>query len=609
MYKKLLNAIPAFFTVAAFYLLLNIEQKGDALGVVISLLPFIIGFVFFFLYYDFKNLKEAKEKKSENITAFISAAVFTLILSFGYICRGAKGNIFLSVLGFCVVVAGLFLFFKKFVYNLILFMDKHNAFSRSKRRDGKKVFLLSFLLFEAVFIFYMLLFFPGRISRDVTGQVFQYIGLYGMTDKYPPVHTKLLGSLYVGGISLFNGLGITSFANEAGGILFNCFIQLTFFALSLSYLIYTLYSININKKIIYITLLANTLIPLVPVFAVTVSYFVWYSGSLIFLISLSLRLKYKKYIKQDTSIPWYKRNFFDDTVFECGGLFVFLIAICLFGPFGMVAGIAFTACTLLQKLNTKKYIPITAISALITALIINGATRVERDRERDIPTHNIMQLARVITNEDDLSKEEKREVSALMRYEYIPMAYSEDTSLWVDNIHALVRVSGGEYNKDSIQKIWANVGARHKVEYLKSIYTLTGNYFDPLSHLSIKYEQRENNILSGLPDYTVFGYKAEEGILNFLYTLEKIPILNIVFSLPLMLWLTLLFLIYTLVKRKYEYVLYYLPFIVTWTATVITAEHINTFEALMPVACLYPLLATLPFYKRGDEEREKTAEE
>ena len=581
-------------------------------------------FAFIAFFYLFKAKDALEKNKRRSTVAALNALIFTFFTGSYYFLKTLEltlihGRSYFCFALFCVLVGSFFVF--KAVIELIF--EKVFTFRRASlfeypaadKKASRKIFLIAFLVTFIGYGFYYCINFPGFVIRDTLYQVLQNIEMRALTTHHPVIHTKLLGALYI--------LGISVFGDERGGIALYTFVQFTCYALSAAYMISTMYVTGFKKKIWVTALIINAFYPPTAYLSTVVCKDVFEASAMIMLTSIIWRILYGPKPKEEKGKPWYKRDFFNDRFFEYLGVFVFGVLTALFrsgGKYVMLAVFVYALITVFKK--NKRIIVLLFAVLPVTFFIQNyvyvkmlGATTENRGEKDYVEMLSVplMQVARSVYLDRPLTPKEKEMIEKYTTTERMKQMYSVNF-FQADGVKDLFRANKevdakyfGEHLAD-YGKVWLAIGSRYPQDYVRGWAFLTSSFWMPGARPLIFFDDGfEVHLLDELPDWTVFGKEFEKGYGTLVSKYGKIPFLNIFFDVGLMVWALLISAFACVYKRKYRELTVYVPICVTFLILLVGCPIWRDVKYIAPLMNVLPFLFFIPVYEKP-EQREETAE-
>lgn len=492
--------------------------------------------------------------------------IFLLILSFIYSCFIIVGTSFMISNSFRFIYECLLLnvicfiiCFKVFylILNKLFFICESKKDIKIKLNKKSRIYVLFNkhpLLFCMFFMLicwlpYIISFYPGILSPDPSFQIRQYFGIPNkylnysilldpnvtITNHHPVIHTLLIGTC----VKIGQLIGNVNF-----GIFIYSFLQIMLLSFTLASTINFLRKHNIKDNFLLIMLLVYSLVPVFPMYSMTIVKDVIFTCFIIFYIMYLYDLSKKDNI----------------TFKECVILLFLLILIILFRNNGIhTIVLSFPLLFLLRK--KKKYIIkllmifVCIITCYFTySKVLLPYFRITPSSVRESLSIPFQQTARFVKeHSEDVTSEERDIIDKILEYDSLKERYDYDLSDPVKN----------KYNKyattDDLKeyfKVWAKQFLKHPVTYVESTISNTYGYFYPLKNGKFLYYRFDDRIVKNGFDYHYNDLSLmRKTFIGFGLLFKYIPITNIAFNV----WALIFFGFYYLYKRKYSSLVYLSP--------------------------------------------------
>ena len=402
---------------------------------------------------------------------------------------------------------------------------KHNVFLSS----SAAVWVMHFIVFLGVY--------PGFFTYDAQDELMQTV-TRSFNTHHPLVHVLSMGGLVQGGHKLTGDYNF-------GIALFTLF-GMTVSALGYGFLVSYLRKKGMGKVG---ALILTGLYGLFPVF---VMYSLCSTKDGIFGILVVLEFIYLKKMTENPDI------FFSDKK-QLNVLTIITTLLMLYRNNGCYAYVAFAVITIivfLKKNTYRKYIKkfiVLSVTAIVSFLIINSAlcvvTKAQKEGYKEILSVPIMQLSRVYCyDSESLTEEEKAEITRYIPREAL-MCYDPKIS---DLVKAGFDEESFSRDKAGFFKIWGRVGIKSPQAYLNAFLMTNFGMWYPWTTIDGYRGHQMFTFTYG--DSSYFGYEVEEPgyrdskipIIDRIYrwlsldvTIQKMPVVHLLFSPGFMLWATL----------------------------------------------------------------------
>lgn len=517
----------------------------------------IVGIFIYWLYNKFYNNKLKKHWLLKLVSIF-----FSLFIIFGH--SYTKTNSWDLVFGnnllmlFSIVsLFGFYFFINCIISILFNYIEKIEFKNKTNKWFEfifeKKPFLISLIVILIAWIPYIVAFYPGIFSPDPSNQVKQYFNIdthyiegvvlidenVKMTNHHPVLHTLMLGS----GVKLGQLMG-----NENLGIFIYTSIQIIFLVSVLSYTIVYMKKLNTPHIYRFITLLIYSLVPVFPLYGMSVVKDVIFTGLVILYIILIFDMIKYKYEK----IPFIKVL-----------LSIFLLLmIMMFRNNGIYMIIlSFPLLLIVLKKHRIKILLILLVPIIIFKAytgIILPHFKITEGSIREMLSIPFQQTARMVKEYgDEISEEDKKIIDKILIYDTLGERYNPNLADPVKN----------QFNKNATKEdlkeyfgVWFK-GLIHRPDvYIQATLNNTYGYFYPGArnwYIYYKYDKRLSD--------AGFEYKYNDlsGLRNFLsgygVMFPGIPILGLIVNIGFHVWVTILLSVFLIIYRKLEYLVYLLP--------------------------------------------------
>lgn len=455
----ILNIGESFFTAWAFMKAGRMEPGNLLVGVFFLLA--------FFLYRNISirlSVKHFAYEKRVRRTAAVLAVLFTLfymMVDYPHYIETLTNRFFQGIVltavftGFCVCFYKLLLFL--FSYSGDKEVLKRLLYRQEGKREIKRLPLYCFLGCVLCWLPYFLYQYPGIMTPDSINQFEQVLGLIGYSNHHPFVHTMLFSLLY--------HIGYAFTADMVAAVSFYTFFQMLFLAFSVLYFIKTLELFQIRQEIQIGITLFYALVPYHAVFSVTIWKDVPFAAVVLLFSCSTLRMTRKIRLRELA-------------------MFVFAgIMICLMRSNGWY-GFLFCVPFLLFAYRKQGKIMAPVIgSILLVAVIVKypvmnflHVTQPDLVESLSIP---IQQIAAVLCNDRELTKEQRSLIDQVIDTTYIKELYNPT---FADNMKELVRAGTPSYlesHKGEYLKLWASLGCAYPGDYLQAYIDQTYGYWYP----------------------------------------------------------------------------------------------------------------------------------
>ena len=403
--------------------------------------------------------------------------------------------------------------------------------------------------------------------KDSTNQIKQFFGMeitersstnsvnlidenVKITNHHPVLHTVILGSC----VKIGKMLG-----NDNLGIFLYTIIQTILLASALAYIIKFMKELKTNNYIRILALLIFCFIPVFPFYAVEITKDVPFASLMIFYI-----IELYKIIKEYADKKLSKKRVV---------LIIFIsLMVCLLrnnGIYVILLSLPFAAIS--NKLNRKNILFATLIVFVLYESFIKlllPALKISNTGVREMLSVPFQQTARYVKEYDNEVTDEEREIiDKVLKYDTLANRYVPERSDAVKN----------KYNKDATSedlknyfKVWFRQFFKHPNVYVEAFLNNYYGYFYLEGNIE---EYTTRFIVNCDDDLTKTGefnysyndeYKGERNAVKHLLNISKrMPVIYWCTNIGLNTWILLIVLGYLIYKKKYKFIVFLLPSLVT----------------------------------------------
>ena len=431
----------------------------------------------------------------------------------------------------------------------------------------KHAFIMPLIIILVCWLPYVIIFYPGVLMKDSTNQIKQFFGMeitersstnsvnlidenVKITNHHPVLHTVILGSC----VKIGKMLG-----NDNLGIFLYTIIQTILLASALAYIIKFMKELKTNNYIRILALLIFCFIPVFPFYAVEITKDVPFASLMIFYI-----IELYKIIKEYADKKLSKKRVV---------LIIFIsLMVCLLrnnGIYVILLSLPFAAIS--NKLNRKNILFATLIVFILYESFIKlllPALKISNTGVREMLSVPFQQTARYVKEYDNEVTDEEREIiDKVLKYDTLANRYVPERSDAVKN----------KYNKDATSedlknyfKVWFRQFFKHPNVYVEAFLNNYYGYF----YLEGDIEKYTTGFIVNCDDdLTKTGefnysyndeYKGERNAVKHLLNISKrMPVIYWCTNIGLNTWILLIMLGYLIYKKKYKFIVFLLPSLVT----------------------------------------------
>lgn len=476
---------------------------------------------------------------------------------------------------FLVIVSLIFLIiiFNKIVLYLFNKLDNLSIIKDIKDNKltnlfKKHTFLFSFIFIIIGWLVYIIAFYPCILSPDPSFQILQFLGIDNkysyysilldnnmiITNHHPVIHTVLLGFCTKIGL-LFNNVNV--------GLFIYSLIQITVLASTFSYTICFMKKLKINSTYQFLCLLIYTFVPVFPFYAMSpVKDVIFGCLIIIYIITISRFIIFKDIIKTTNILSILSLN----------------VLIFLFRNNGIhVIFLSFPFLLLIKNANRSRILIILVITLGLYCSykkVILPYYKITPASIREALSIPFQQTARyALYYDSDISEDEKKVIDKILGYDTLAFRYNPEKADSVKN----------EFNRFSTSKdlekyfeVWFQQFLRHPLIYLEATLNNTYGYFYPFK-LNWYIYHNENPVLK--QHNLDYHFNCFDDLRLYLTKFGEffifIPLIGLIINIGFSTWILLFMISYLIYKRKYKYILCFIPMIIILLVCV--ASPVNTY--------------------------------
>lgn len=536
----------------------------------ISLIIFCFICIIFFKYFKLSR----KNKDLILISLFLS-----LLLVFGSLCLELIDSRNVSVFNQLLTMKSIITFIGNFgfIYTILTFLMPKLlklgiTTEKQKKLRSKKVFLISLIILIICWLPYFLSFFPATISPDGMGIFYKSQSHLVMMDNHTFAYAIFLRVCCIIGEFLFN---------STDGVLATCtFIQLFLMATIFASLITFLYKKNINKKVIIGVMIYFAINPLFGYYSVVMWKDILFSCFVVLLtISCYNMIEHRNKLTKKDYISFILSSFLV-IFFRNNAIYMyFILAIITFIFF---------------RKYYKQFILI-FILIIGTYFVVKGPVfdyfNIYKSGSAEYLAMPMQQIGRMVYKGVDLTKKEEKMISKVLDVDIMKDAYNPR---WSDGIkfNKDFNIRPFNENKGDYLKLWLELVVKYPKVTLEAYSISTLGYWYP----NIVDRAYENSIVEN--NYGIkMKPKAPQAIQKYVAFMGRrdIPIVSLLVSIGLMMWLVFLSIYIIIKNKKYNYLYIYVPVIGTWLTLLIASPVYNEVRYIYSLFTTLPLLLLCPY--------------
>ncbi len=546
----------------------------------------LIGICSSIALYSNKTKRQVFHRDWEQIIIIICSSVFSLMicaanyaLFMNLNLPDRAGKIFIALYKAFTIFAVLFGGFSAF-WNLLNCLVEHFKgfyWKKIPNKQGGGIYVLSILLISTINLFFLFMCkYPGNITPDSLQSIGQSLS-NSYSNKHPFYFTMIVKFFQVLGLKLTNNINISV-------VLFSVF-QVVFMAACFSFIILTLYQMQISKKIIVGCLLFYTMMPYHIMYSFTMWKDVMFGGFVLLYITATFRIL--------KNVGNYKN--IDKIVLLIGG-----IGTCLFRSNGWFVFLLTVLCAIVLFGKTRKRMCALLATILIITFILKhpilsylNVSQPDTIESLSVPAQ---QIARVVVDHNDLSEEQRELLGKIVNVEAISETYLPYIS---DPIKNLVRTSKNqdylEEHKAAYLKLYFALGLSHLDTYLYAWIDLTKGFWNGGYAYGIwSGSVRENDF--GV-ERIVHSEKIRIALEEYLWLYPNVPVLQIFVCIGFFVWLVIGFGILCILRKDKEGFFVIIPVLSIVLSLMVATPVYAEFRYAYAVFCCVPFLLFAVFYK------------
>ena len=568
-------------------------DNGILYGVLVSFQGWGIAEFLFTLFLFYLYLYVNQNASIRKGIAVFSAFLASLML-LGLCYTNATGMALLVLNGAQMVKTGIVLIgYSAFFYCAVWFLEKWlKKLTGQKAGETKKPHshLKTCAILFVCWLPYLAVCYPGTTLYDARTMLEQYFGLSQLTNHHPYFQILLLGTFVEAGHALGSG---------AAGMFVYVLLQELAFIFVLSYMLKCLEKFGISEKVRKILLWIYALLPVFPVYAISVGKNMNFS---IVLVLLTIFL-FELIESEETFLHERIKMVF---------LPVLLILLCLFRNegFWIVVG-CLPAFLWAGRKHWRIFAGIFAGVFLFGGLwfrCVLPALHVEDGSIAESLSIPFLQTARTVAYYgDEITEEEKQAIDAVLEYDTLPKRYLPEFS---DRVKE-------RYNNDATQeelaaywKVYVQQFLEHPITYVDAYLNKCYGYFYPDDLGRTKAWFVVGADISPLNEIGFDLYarfpNAVRKLDGLLEAFRQIPLLGYTSSVGFYTWCTFLSMFFILQSKKKGLLWLFVPAILV--ILVCVASPVNAyFRYELPVVFSMPYFFAVTVYAMKTGEKEADA--
>lgn len=552
--------------------------------------PFCIIEFALVLYIFFKS--NYKILKHTRISALAFSFLLSMLLILGKKCASGsflgqyEGNI-PQTLHLPVIIL-MILAISQLIYHLFIrlfYIYQRNDFSSNNlRTNGKKVFLLTFIVIIISWLPFFLRYWPGALTSDSMSQVYQASGIISPSDHHPYAHTLIIKLLY--------SLGNSVFGSSNAGVAVYSIFQMFIMGFIFAYLIFLLYKSKLATPYIVCFVLFFAIIPINVIYSFTMWKNIFFSGAVL-LLSISiwqLIIRQKEHLPLKTMYLLFVFSSISVSVLQSNGIFITIACI----PF-------------ILFVMKKRILIATAICLIpvILYILIKGPLwnmlKVGRGDLVESLSIPLQQISRVVVDNDTLSQEDSLIIETIIPLEKIKEKYLKYKS---DPIKVLVREYNGNEtlasNASFYLQFWIRLGFKHPKSYINAFLDQTYGYW----YTDVDYWVIDTGIIPnelGIQQ-TPLIYNKVASAIDFYIQSKRFPVWGLLWSSGAYVISMLMMAILCIMRKRYFLLIVFIPCLTVWLTLLIATPVYAEFRYIYSIMIALPLFISVSLLRDENEK-------
>ena len=462
-------------------------------------------------------------------------------------------------MGYCLSFVCWSILFYYFLESCYWIFSRYRFYSLEVHRNDWWIWgVVSFLVFVAVYSFFLLVFYPGVLTYDSIMQMNQVTGGNKYSNHHPWLHTIIIKNIYEFGLNLFKS------SNKAVALygLFSIGILSSSFAVAISYL----RKKGLQSFILILLIGTYLLSPINQMYSITMWKDIPFAAIIVlFTILLCIMCDNVKNKKSNTlCYVLFVPTAFFVCFFRSNGLYVF---------YGMIPFLLWA----FWKQRIKMLIAISTViilGSIYKGPIFNYYNISEPDliESLSIPAQ---QIAAVVAYDGNITEEQKALLSSVVDYDQIAEIYLSSPGR-SDNLKTLVRKTNNQiYIKDHVNEffsLYLELFKANKRIYIKAFIDETNGYwYHQVNSPYLWMTYIEDNGI-GIERDNKFSDQVEVIVRKYL-AISK-ALWDEFYSVGMVIYIFFVSL-FIVLQKKSKYLIAYLPCLGVW-GTVLLATPVNT---------------------------------
>ena len=558
--------------------------------------------ILLFLLYRFL-LPQINKKPLKTIEISIISVIFgtCMVLASSYYEVASWDNVFGSstaLLSSFLKMSG-YAVMSFFIVNLLYSIDFETDYNNYITK--KKLFEIGIIIFIC-WIPYILAVSPGGANPDIRDQLAQITGNRELswTAQYLRIegdvlynnHQPIFHTLYLKVFYLLGNL----IGSQYISFTILIFLQAIALNLALCYLIYKLDSYGASKNFLKILIIIIALCPMFPLWAAGLFKDVPFAIILIF----TLIIMYD-----------FLKNPKDISIKRCIMLAILLLLLMLFRNNGLYILVVFIPFVCVYVIKNKqlllKLIPTILFPILIYSIVISrflfSNLGITQGSKREMLSVPFQQTARyVIEYSEEISEQEEEAILSIFNFEKLDDLANAYTPYVADTVKNNFNENSTANDLVNYFKVWGYQLSKHPIVYIEALLNLDYSWISTETDYKITYYNGvlDNNIYKINETFRQpEKLKGLSEIIQMLeMTLEKIPGINIFFTMSAYTWAYIILVIIGIKRKKFDELICMLPILLNFMICLI--GPVGYMRYAIPMAFILPLFVFIIFKKEEE---------
>lgn len=444
--------------------------------------------------------------------------------------------------------------------------------------DNKLSFFTNFLLILISWIPFFLRYYPGILTKDSIVQISQTIGIIGLSNHHPILHTGIISLFIHIGISLFNSLSI--------GVAIYTVFQMMTLALLFSFVLYYVSKKRIPLIFKVILLLFYMFYPVNGLYSISMWKDVLFSGIMPIYVILTNELFFYtgKFLNNKKNLYIYFLISLLVMFLRNNGFYIVILTM-------PVVAIA------LRK-EWKKIIPTLSI-ILIIYIVIKSAIfnifNVKNGSIGEMLSVPLQQITRVKKYHiQEIDKETIKQIDSFFNCYDIEEKYNPTIS---DPVKSLLNQDYFNNNKAEFIKLWIKLLLDYPKDYIESFISNSYGYYYPEARNWVAGRGiTENDLQLETKPLTNGNTSRIVSMLAHLADIRSVPLYSMAMSIGMCFWLIVIFGGYEIQKKNYNRIPIYWIIFILWLTIIASPVFCEFRYAYSMFTCL-PLFVGLVLSK------------